>query len=300
MQIFLIILKQFLLYFPLVLCSFIALSLMKIPALSLESAYICAPAASIVFLKFFGGAVSSFPLFLAVLLISILAGAFVGLVYSLMIVFGKIPYLLSAILVLGIFNGITQLILGSSVLSFGGMQDIFTYLDFGFADKELTFLILSFIFQVILSLLFLKTEIGISLALYGDNPNFFENYKISKSYVLVFGLLLSHAIAGFAGTCISQSNGFVDITMGNGIVLLSITALILGKAVLPRKMHRSIFIPIVGTLIYFLLQQLLLLIGFDLKYFTMIQSLVVLAVLYKIYRAKFSSDFTLESENLGV
>jgi ABC-type uncharacterized transport system permease subunit len=65
--------------------------------------------------------------------------------------------------------------------------------------------------------------------------------------------------------------------MGFGKLLLCVTSLILGK-IIPTK-NVSVAIPISGIFTYFTLQQLLLKVGLDLRYFTMIQAFVIVIIL---------------------
>ena len=81
------------------------------------------------------------------------------------------------------------------------------------------------------------------------------------------------------------------------MALFSVTCLILGKA-LVRYRLLSILIPVVGIFVYCIIQQLLLKIGFNLKYFTMIQSAIVLGILINQYR--YSASCKSSIDNLGV
>src|SRR5690606_13094646 len=121
-----------------------------------------------------------------------------------------------------------------------------------------------------------------SYAVYGNNASFFSKYGISTNYVFMSGLILSNALAGFSGFLFAQSNGFAELNMGLGKALLCITALILGKAIVREKRPLNIAIPGLGLLAYFTIQQLLLKIGFNLKYFTMLQACIVLLILISI------------------
>ena len=85
--------------------------------------------------------------------------------------------------------------------------------------------------------------------------------------------------------------------MGLGKALLCITALILGKAIVPIKKPFSILIPLFGVFAYFTLQQLLLKVGFNLKYFTGVQAILVLCILINAYRKQPQRS---PNDNLGV
>ena len=105
--------------------------------------------------------------------------------------------------------------------------------------------------------------------------------------------MISNGLAGISGYCFAQSNGFVDISMGVGIPLFAITALLLGKTL--RTIHPLISASS-GLVIYFLIQQLLLRVGFSLNYFTLVQSCLILLVLLAYQRG----NKTVLTGNLGI
>src|SRR5207245_739515 len=94
-----------------------------------------------------------------------------------------------------------------------------------------------------------------------------------------------------SGYFFAQSNGFAEINMGFGTVLLCITALILGKTINIKNKMLTITVPLFGIVAYFTLQQTLLKVGFNLKYFTMIQAIAILIILIvQFYKKKKISD----------
>jgi putative ABC transport system permease protein len=147
---------------------------------------------------------------------------------------------------------------------------------------------------IIASSYFIKTQLGYSLGVYGNNPVFFSHYGISRSYVFIGGVLTANALAGLSGYLFAQANNFAELTMGFGKPLLCITVLVLGKIMIPHT-QQTILIPLTGTIIYFTMQQLLLKVGFNLKYFTALQSLIVLICLILFYKRSFK-----KTDHLGV
>ncbi len=142
-----------------------------------------------------------------------------------------------------------------------------------------------------------RTQIGYAYAVYGNNPFFFSNYGICTSFVFVTGIVCANALAGLSGYLVAQSNMVVELNMGLGKALFCITALILGKAFVPITKPFSIVVPLVGTLAYFVVQQGLLKVGFNLKYFTAVQALLVLCMLLYSYRKQPRQSM---HDNLGV
>jgi putative ABC transport system permease protein len=260
------ILDQALIALPLLIGAYITLSLLKLPDFSIESAYLF-------------GAVMAYlakDLSLPVIIFSAgLGGALVGSIVSTLNQCLKLPFLLAAIITNGFFHGLTQYLLGTSMKSFHPALML----------SEHTLFIFVGICLIALVGYILRSQLGYSLAIYGNNPRFFTHHPISGRYVTYFGVMLGHGCAGIGGLLFALSNGFVDLTMNFGIVLLCLTALILGKAFI-RTRRPNILVPLVGMAAYFCVQQTLLHIGLNLKYFNSFQALFILSVLYIFQRKK--------------
>jgi len=265
--------------FPLVLAAYITISLMKVPDLSLESAFVC------------GASVGTRVLFMTnhlplpacaflVILSSILGGAAVGITSSSLTSYAKFPHLLSSILTMGIFYGLNQCILGTSNISVASKTNLLAQIMPLKRFPELPTLALTFCVLAILAGLFLRTQLGTSLAAYGNNPQFFSHYGISTRFIFISGILLSNGLAGLAGFFDTETQGFVDISMGNLKALSAITAIILGKTVIRSKKTSSLLVPLVGTILYFVIRQTLVKATFfDHKLFTMVESMIVAGLL---------------------
>lgn len=292
-----IIIEQTLLYLPLVLGAYCSISLIKVPDLSIEAAYV------------FGSILGARTLalthqlptpicFIAVIIMSLLGGFCVGLVSSFLTKIARLPHLLSAILTVGLFHGINQFVLRTANFSLSSFKNPLAPHIFSSYNNELVMLAIIGAVLMIVAWFFLRTQLGFSLAVYGNNPRFFDHYHISGNYVFYIGICVGNALAGLAGYFFAQTSSFADIGSGFGIVLFSVTSLVLGKTFVPTKKPINLAIPVVGVFSYCLIQQLLLKVGFNLKYFTMIQSLIVLIILVNKYRFVFNNDQA--SDNLGV
>ena len=292
----LIIIEQAFLYFPLVLGAYISISLMKLPDLSIESAYVFGAIMATKILPLHE-ILPSWLLFVCVIGSAIVGGLAVGCVSSFFTQFARIPHLLSSILTVGLFHGISQFVLSSANVSLSSYPNPLTACSWFSSNPELPVLVGAFIVLVVLGFMLFKTQLGYSLFVFGNNQRFFENYGISKVFVGCAGIMISNSLAGIAGYFVAQSSGFVDVGAGFGIGLFSITMLVLGKALYFFKKPFSIWVPVFGVIAYCIIQQLLLKVGFNLKYFTMIQSgIVLLLLIYKYWHVTRLSS----SDNLGV
>jgi putative tryptophan/tyrosine transport system permease protein len=276
MPFLLIVCEQLFLHIPLLLGSYISFSLMKVPDLSIESAYVCGAfcgAQAAIFLSPHHVMIQA----IGALVASILAGGCVGLVSSGLTRTLKISHLLSTIMTAGFFYGINQLI-GGSYLSLSSARNPFLT-DFISKYPELPLLLLVAFATVLFAFFLLRTELGYSFAVYGANANFFKHYGISETYIFMVGIVIANMLGGLSGYLCAQTSGFVEINMASSKSLFCLTALIFGKVLIRSSAPLVLSRPIVGGSFYFLLQQTLLRIGCNLRYFTSIQACTVLIIL---------------------
>lgn len=252
-------LEQLLVLFPLMLGAYLILSLMKLPDFSLESSYLF-------------GAVVAFltkTLTLPLLLLTVMGGGIaVGITVAVINQFLRLPFLLSAIITSGLFHGLVQFCLPHAGAAF---------------SLPLPIPQIGLFLGVALTILggfsfLLRSELGFSLAVFGNNPLFFSHHDLSTRYVVIVGLLLGHSLSALSGFFFALSNGFVDPSMNTGIVLLTLVALMLGKRVV-RVKRPTFFIALTGALLYLFLSQILLRMGFNLKYFKAFEALFILTIL---------------------
>lgn len=253
------ILDQALIALPLLLGAYITFSLLKLPDFSIESAYLFGAV-----MAYLAGDFST-PW---VVLSAALGGAMVGAIVSTLNQCLKLPFLLAAIITNGLFHGLTQYLLGTSLQSFHPALVLSERLLFGLVGMGLI---------GTMAVLF-HSQLGYGLAIYGNNPRFFQHHLVSERYVVFSGVMAGHACAGIAGFLFAFSNGFVDLTMNFGVILICLTTLILGKSFI-RTSRPNLLVPLTGLLAYFCVQQTLLHIGLNLQYFNSFQALCILGAL---------------------
>ncbi len=274
-------LEQTVLYVPLVVGAYIDIGLMKVPDLALSSAFTFGAIIAAKVLPFCGHLPQPCT-FVIVLFAALLGGMLVGLISSTLTQRAGFSHLLSAIITEGLFHGINQMVLGGSNASLSSYTNpLATSFFTSYPELPLLFVVATIVLLIIFALL--KTPLGYSFGIYGTNPRFFGHHRISLPFVFTSGIMISNGLAGIAGYCFAQSNGFVDSNMGVGIPLFAITALLLGKTLKPIP---ALFAAAGGLGVYFLLQQLLLRVGFTLQYFTLVQSCIILLVLLLHQRGK--------------
>jgi putative ABC transport system permease protein len=125
---------------------------------------------------------------------------------------------------------------------------------------------------VIALIAFYKSEIGLSLRCVGANARLSPALGINARIYVVLGFGIANALAALGGAIVVQQQGYADVTMGFGILVNGLAALIIGEAILGRAtIERQVIAPVAGSIIYYQLVSLGLATGLhpsDLKFLT--------------------------------
>ena len=80
------------------------------------------------------------------------------------------------------------------------------------------------------SRLFFRTNLGTAMRATGDNDQMIRALGVNADYMIVLGLALSNGLIGLAGALLAQYQGFADVQMGIGMVVLGLASVIIGEA----------------------------------------------------------------------
>lgn len=118
-------------------------------------------------------------------------------------------------------------------------------------------LVLAFI--IIALVLFLNTEIGMALRSTGDNEKMSLANGINIDRMKTLGYMISNGIIALAGAMIAQKDGFFDIGMGIGTIVIALASIIIAEVILPnRSLGQRLASIILGSFIYRLIIDLIL------------------------------------------
>ncbi len=100
--------------------------------------------------------------------------------------------------------------------------------------------------------LFLRSEVGLALRASGMNPAMARTVGVSPEHMLLLTIICGNALAGMSGGLLAQQQGFADVSMGIGVILFGVTALLLGEVVTGGfKPGRLSVLPVLlGALLY--------------------------------------------------
>ncbi|QQY79604.1 putative ABC transport system permease protein [Keratinibaculum paraultunense] len=208
------------------------------------------------------------------LIFSMLAGAIAGAITGILNVKLKIQDILSSILVMVGLYSINLRVMGRANLPLFAEYNIFSK-----GNTLFTIIILASI-SVIFFTLFYKTKLGYLLKGIGDNENMIISLGINTGGIKIFALSLSNAFIALSGGILAQYQGFSDINMGTGIMIMGLASIIIGFNLFGKlKLANSSILCILGTLIYRTSIALSLKIGFNPSDLKLISSIIVIVAL---------------------
>jgi putative ABC transport system permease protein len=202
------------------------------------------------------------------------AGAMAGAVTGILATKCRINALLSGILVMTALYSVNLHVMGRSNLPLLEVKTLATYTeDFGtriFAGtadldvagwavsvRDASMLLSVLIFVVVICLLlylFFRTDMGTAMRATGDSPDMIRALGVSVDRATIFGLAMSNGLIALCGAMIAQYQGFADVQMGIGMVVLGIASVIIGEALVGS---RAVGLLITGTVMGSVLFRLL-------------------------------------------
>lgn len=203
----------------------------------------------------------------------LIAGAITGLLHVKL----KITNLMSGILVMIGLYSVNLRIMGKSNVSLFNTENIFKNLKI--SNIVLIFIIV-LICKVLLDL-FLKTKKGMLLIAVGDNEQVVSALGVNKNRIKVLGLMISNGFVALAGALTAQYQGFADVQMGQGTVVMGLAAVVIGISLLGKVSFVKVTtLSILGAIVYKLVVALALWLNLnpnDLKLMTAIIVVIALA-----------------------
>ena len=192
-------------------------------------------------------------------------GALAGFITGFLITKAKIPGLLAGILTMTGLYSINLRIMNRANLSLLGKQKITDSLsrynlppqfDTIFMGIFLTVLIIAAL------VLFFNTELGQAVIATGDNEKMARSLGISTNRTKILGLMLSNGIVAAAGALIAQDNGYADISMGIGTIVIGLASVIIGEVIFGNlSFANRLICVILGAIIYRFIIMFVLLVG---------------------------------------
>lgn len=211
--------------------------------------------------------------------LALLAGMIAGLVTGLLYTKGKIPILLAGILTMTAIYSINLRIMGGSNISLIGKKTLLNNEFLNSLPQYFSSVVLGVIVVVIITgilVFFLNTDFGQAFIATGDNPKMAKSLGIYTDSMIIIGLMLSNGIVALCGALIAQNNGYADINMGIGTIVIALASIIIGEVAFGElTLNQRLVAVTLGSIIYRLILLAVLQLGFSANDLNLISSIVL-------------------------
>jgi len=225
----------------------------------------------------------TYPLYIsiiAVLLAGGLAGAITGLIHTRL----KINALLAGILVMTALYSVNLTIAGRSNLPLIGTASIFSIVNITSDVNINTFFVLLIIVVALVSLIgyLLKTDFGIAMRATGNSETMIRALGVNTDRMKIIGLALANSLTALSGFLITQQQGYADISMGVGIVIIGLGSVIIGETLIGwlriSSVWGSLLLVLAGTIVFQLVLAITLAIGVNPNLLKLVTAVLVLLI----------------------
>lgn len=256
---------------------FISMKIFKIPDITTDGSYTLGAVTTALLLT------HHCPLSLAIpitLVAGGLAGCLTGLIHTKL----KIDALLAGILVMTALYSVNLSLLGRSTLPLINIKTIFSYIHVGGGDTYDQLLVVV-IFLLILTLCLsylLRTDFGIAMRATGDSESMTRALGVNNDLMKIIGLGIANALTALGGFLVAQYQGFTDINMGIGVVIVGLGSVLISDRLIRWFRIRPIWLQlpvvILGSLVFQFVLAFTLSIGVDPNLLKLVTALFVLAI----------------------
>jgi putative tryptophan/tyrosine transport system permease protein len=241
---------------------FITFRILHIPDLTVDGAF--AVGGAVCAAMIIAGTQAEITLFAA-----LLAGALAGLITGLITVFLKIEGLLASIIVItGAYTVTLRILEARSNLPLLNERTILTpsqlpvrtWLVETFGDNMrrqsnniVEIVVIGAVVIIVLLLLnwFMHTELGLTIRAVGQNSQIVRALGINHQIMIVVTLMLSNGLVGLAGALTVQQLGFADVSLGFGVIIRGLAAVMIGEVLLrPQSVGQHIAAAALGMIIF--------------------------------------------------
>lgn len=222
------------------------------------------------------------------LLCAVLAGMLAGFVTGVFHTAMGIPAILAGILTqLGLYSVNLRIMGGKAnqainvakydlVVSLRYIKDVPFY-------QNTIFIAFLFVIAIILVLYwFFGRELGCAIRATGSNQNMSRAQGINTNVTKIIGLMLSNGIVALSSALYAQYQGFADVNMGRGAIVIGLAAVIISEVVFGRFARNfgvKLFTVALGAILYYIVLQFVLWLGLNSNDLKLLSALVVGAFL---------------------
>lgn len=235
------VLEQGLIYGLVGMAIFLTLRVIDFPDMSVNSTFTLGAA-----VWFWATEMNCGPILSSVL--AFFAGVLSGYITATLNLFFNIRSLLAGIIMMIALYSVNMRLMGRPNIPLMHFQTVFNT-----PNDTVRILILCCIVLVCFMSLswFFLSEIGLGIRASGHNYMLGETYGISKIFTVGTIVSLSNGIVALSGALLGQLQGFIDINMGTGVLIMGLVSVIIGEKILSStKIYVMIFMSVIGAVLY--------------------------------------------------
>jgi putative ABC transport system permease protein len=224
---------------------FVSFKILRFPDLTVDGSFVSGAAATALTIRIGldGG---------TALLCGLGAGLVAGGLTAILHVGFKINKILAGILSLGILYSINLRLMHGPNLSLLNQERVLKVFDAPLNDFFVISLLIAVYFAAKFAVdWFLQTKIGLQLRATGDSESTARSLGVNTNTSKIIGIVIANGFVGLAGGLVAQYQGFADIGMGTGTIVLGLAALLLGEVLITRKkIPLATLAVVVGSIAY--------------------------------------------------
>ena len=211
------------------------------------------------------------------------AGMLTGLATGIFHTCMGIPAILSGILTQLSLYSVNLKIMGKANQAISvGKYDLLVSLRYikGVPFYQNTIFVVAVFILVLIAVLywFFGTELGCAIRATGCNSSMSRAQGINTSFNKVLGLMVSNGLVSLSSALLAQYQGFADVNMGRGAIVIGLAAVIIGEAVF-SKIFRNFALRLLGvalgSILYYLVLQTVIWLGIDTDLLKLLSAIVV-------------------------
>ena len=215
--------------------------------------------------------------------VALVAGMLAGMVTGLLHTFMGIPAILAGILTqLGLYS-VNLKIMGKAnqainVDKFDLLVSLRYIKGVPFYKNTILLVAVQIVLLIVVLYWFFGTELGCSLRATGCNDKMARAQGINTDFNRVLGLMISNGLVALSGALLGQYQGFADVNMGRGAIVIGLAAVIIGEAVFGKVFRNfgfRLLAVALGSIIYYFVLQIVIWLGIDTDLLKLLSAAVV-------------------------
>ena len=212
------------------------------------------------------------------MIVAFLAGALAGTLTGLFHSALGIPAILAGILTQLILYSVNLTVLGGKPLVQISAREYDLMLNMSNNIHAIVMAAILITAVIVVLWLFFYTEVGLTLKSTGDNPDMSRAQGVNVKLNKVVGLALSNGVVALSGALLAQYKGSANINEGRGAIVIGLAAIFIGLSV-STKIKPNLVVSLIGVIgggiVYYVIYNVVILLGLKTDYLKMFSALIV-------------------------